>query len=89
MVLADKAPQVGSNLAGRVESCGFRCSFLVFGRDIRAFSVMLQVAKDADGEDVPRGALIADEDKVFRFFDRYCICVFHFAFLVEVGELAG
>ena len=49
---------------------------------------MFQVAKNAHGEDIPLGALVAHKDKILRLLKGPRIGVFHLAFFVQFGKLA-
>ncbi len=49
---------------------------------------MLQVSEDADGEDVPRCALVAHEDKIFRLFQCSRIGILHLALFIQFGKFA-
>src|SRR5215831_2412001 len=89
MVFADKAAQIRADLARRFKSRSLGGGFLVFRQDIRTLGVMFQVAEDADGKDVPWGALVADENEVLRLLQRLGIGILHLALFVEVSELPG
>src|SRR5262249_27109861 len=89
MVLADETSQIWADLAGCLEACGLSGSFLVFRRNVSAFGVVLEIAEDADSENVPGRALVADEDKVLRLFQRLSVGFFHLAFSVKVSKFAG
>src|ERR1051326_435986 len=86
MVFADEAAQIRPDLAGRLKAGGFGCGFLVFGRNIGAFSIVLEVAENADRKNVPSGALVAHKDEVLRLLERPGIGIFHFSFFVQLGE---
>src|SRR5258708_5476619 len=88
MMHAYEAAQIRADLAGSVKPGGFGGGFLVFDGDVGTFSVVFQVAENADGEYVPGRALIADKDKVLRLLQSLGIGIFHFAFFVEVAKLA-
>ena len=49
---------------------------------------MLQVAEDADGEDVPRCALVAHKDEILRLLQGFRIGIFHLALFIQVGKFA-
>src|SRR6476620_3197825 len=66
VVLADETTQIRADLAGSFKSSGLRGGFLIFRQSISAFRVVFQVAKHADGKDVPRCSLIAHKDKILR-----------------------
>src|SRR6478672_5869211 len=88
MVLADKPPQIRTNLAWCVKPGGFGGSFLVFCWNVRAFGIVLQVAKHADGEDVPGRTLIAYKDEILRLFQRLCVSIFPLALFQQLSKHA-
>src|SRR6476646_3702176 len=86
MVLADKPAQIWADLAGSFKSSGFGGRFLVFRWNVRAFGIVLQVAKHADSEDVPCRALIAHKDEILRLFQGLCVSILHLALFIKLSK---
>src|ERR1043166_1967928 len=82
MVLANKPPQIRPDLAGSFKARGLGGGLLIFRQCVRAFGVMLEIAKNADGKEVPCGPLIAHKDEILWLLQGFRVCIFHLAFFV-------
>ena len=73
----DQGTEVGADLGGGLETGGLGSS-VSFGRgNVGGLRVVLQITKAADGEKIPRGALVAKKDKILGSFHGAREGVFH------------
>src|SRR5215469_10649056 len=89
MVDADEAAQVGPDLAGGFEACGFGCRVLLLRGEIGALRVVLDIAKDPDGEQVPTSPRVSDKDEVLWLLHPSCVVVFHLALAIKIVKVPG
>src|SRR4051794_27657583 len=85
----DQGAQVRADRSRRLESGCFGSRLRVGGREVAALGVVFQVAVTADGEDVPRRALVAYEDQILRQFQCVGVGILHLALLDQFCMFAG
>src|SRR6202162_3177041 len=86
---ADECPQKGTDTARALEPGG--AGGRVLGRlgDVGALGIVLEVAVEADREDVPGCPLVAHEYQILRPAKRLQVGVLHLPLAGELGALAG
>src|SRR5215470_12700473 len=85
---ADKPPQIRPNLAWRFKPRSLGSFFLLQHRNVGALSVMFQITKHANGEQVPGCTLVPDKDEILWLSQRLGISVLHLTFLIEISKFS-